>query len=180
MFKDKVTTKEGAIVKSETVVVLMSADLLRESLAILRSYAKVVMNGVDKRFMNSGVTDDAVHVIALDYIPKSAAHVEPRAALNRLAILFRTEYQALHSSWEHFQAAKEEVVLKRLEDHVLSGTTRADLKPVEVWAEVLTWMFQNAVEIQKAAPASNVLEYFLLINPTNAAVERRLHSSAWP
>ena len=86
MFKDKVTTKEGATVKSETVVVLMSADLLRESLAILRSYAKVVMNGVDKRFMNSGVTDDAVHVFALEYIPKSAAHVEPRAALNRLAI----------------------------------------------------------------------------------------------
>jgi len=150
----------------------MSADLLRESLAILRSYAKVFMDGVDKRFMNSGVTDDAVHVFALEYIPKSAAQVEPRAALNRLAIFFRTDYQALHSSWEHLQAAKEEVVLKRLEDHVLSGTTRADLKPVEVWAEVLTRMSENAMEIQKAAPASNVLEYFLLTNPTNAAVER--------
>ena len=54
----------------------------------------------------------------------------------------------------------------------MSGTTRADLKPVEVWAEVLARMSENAMEIQKAAPASNVLEYFLLINPTNAAVER--------
>ena len=86
VFKDKMTSKEGAVVKSETVVVPMSANLLRKSLAILRSYAKVVMDGVDKRFMNSGVTDDAVHVFALEYIPKSAAHVEPRAALNRLAI----------------------------------------------------------------------------------------------
>ena len=35
VFKDKVTNKEGAVVKSETVVVPMSADLLRESLASL-------------------------------------------------------------------------------------------------------------------------------------------------
>ena len=72
---------------------------------------------------------------------------------------FCTEYQVLHSSLEHLQAVKEDVALKRLEDNVLSGTTRADFKPVEMWAEVLTRMSENAVDIQKAAFASNVLEY---------------------
>ena len=70
------------------------------------------------------------------------------------------------------QMAKEDVVAKHLGDDVLSGKTRADLKPTEVWAEVLTILSGSDGQMDKAAPAITVLEMVLLMNPTNAAVER--------
>ena len=172
VFKDKIKTAQGGTIKSETVIVPMSADLLKESLSILRAYAKVITDGIDKRFVNSGVTDDAVNVFSVDYEPKSASHIAPKSALERLAKHFRVPLADMHNSWEFLQIAKEDVVAKHLGDDVLSGKTRADLTPTAIWAEVLTVLSANDEEVRKAAPASTVLEIVLLINPTNAAVER--------
>ena len=68
--------------------------------------------------------------------------------------------------------AKEDVVAKHLGDDVLSGKTWADLKPTEVWAEVLPILSGSDGQMDKAEPAITVLEMVLVMHPTNAAVER--------
>ena len=70
------------------------------------------------------------------------------------------------------QISKEEIVSKRLEDQVLNGMSRSDLKPTEIWADVLSALSADPANLEKAPPALTVLEYLLLVNPTNAAVER--------
>ena len=107
VFKEKVISAQGAQIKAETVIAPMSPELPKESLSMLRAYAKVITSGIDKRFVNSGVTDDdAVNACSVEYVPQSAAHTVPKSALGRLAKHIRVPLDDFHRSWLLFADGK--------------------------------------------------------------------------
>ena len=66
-FKDQVLDASGVQVKRQVVLMNINIDLLHECMAILRKYAKVLRDDLEKRFTNTGLIDDAKTVFSLEY-----------------------------------------------------------------------------------------------------------------
>jgi len=59
-----------------------------------------------------------------------------------------------------------------LDDSLIGDMTRARLKPMDVWSAVLRTISTNPESLKQAELAKDALDEFLLIEPTNASVER--------
>eukprot|EP00973_Karenia_brevis_P092477 12412603-Karenia_brevis.AAC.1 len=170
-FKDRVQNSAGAVVKKYSVEMDMPVDLLPECMAILRKYAHVVTENLDKRFSNTSLVDDAVAAFSAEY--DHSKDPEPTPSLQRLAKHAKSDYATFHKAWEHLQHEKENYIQSQLQEAaVLKGLTRADMKATEVWPVVLCKVDSNPESLQQSQPAKASLEEFLLIEPTNASVER--------
>jgi len=125
---------------------------------------------LEKRFTNQGLVNDAVTAFSLEY--DHAKDPEPADSLKNLTKHLNTDYPDFHQSWEHLQHEKESVVQDCLETDVLKGLTRGGLQPAKVWPKVLCKVDGNPESAKKAQIAKDAVELFLLVEPTNASVER--------
>lgn len=170
LFKDRVVDVAGALIKRKTIEMNFDGDILQESIAILRKYARVLHDDLDKRFVNTGLVDDGIKAFSLEY--DHTRDAEPTDSLERLAKHFDVDFREFHRSWEFLQHEKETFVKDALHGCVISGASRAGLRPTVVWPKILCNLDCNPESLSKAEIAKNALEEFLLIEPTNASVER--------
>ena len=140
-------------------------------MAILRKYATVLRDALNKRFSNVNLVEDAAIAFSLEY--DHSRDPGPAPSLQRLATYAKVEFEVFHRSWVHLQHEKESYVQKKLDEGaVLNGVTRADLKPTEVWPKIMCNIDSNPPSLEKCQWAKEALEDFLLLEPTNASVER--------
>ena len=169
-FKDRVLNSAGAVVKMRSIEMKFDADMLLEGIAILRKYANVLVDGLDRRFVNTNLVDDGVQAFSLEY--DHTRDAEPTDSLKRLAEHFGNVFIEFHKSWEHLQHEKETFIQDALQGAAISGLTRAGLRPTVVWPQILRKIDSNPESLKNGQMAKNALEDFLVIEPTNASVER--------
>ena len=97
---------------------------------------------------------------------------EPSDSLGRISKFTGHDLGSLTKSWRHLQQEKEIEVSRILNTNVLKGWTRADVDALRVWAAVRTKLGASKERLLETTPAVDFLETFLLLEPTNAAVER--------
>ena len=133
-FKDGLKLAGGNTVKKHVVQIPMRGLFLQESLAILRCYGKVILTSLNQRFANGNVVDDAVAAFSLEHdVPKILSPLSLSAALQKI----KDCLASFQKSWEQLQHLKEDHVKVCLEQGVLKDLQRSDLKPIEVWADML-------------------------------------------
>ena len=125
---------------------------------------------MEKRFANQGLVNHVVKAFSQEY--DHTKDPEPADSLKNLAKHLNIDYPDFHKSWEHLQHENESVVHDCLETDVLKGLTRGGLQPAKVWPKVLCKVDGNPESAKKAQIAKDAVELFLLVEPTNASVER--------
>ena len=144
-------------------------DIVRESLVILRRFAKMVKERQQIRFEKADLAMDLATAFSVNY---NIADEVPEELLTRIAKARNLDFQAFKASWKQLHIEKEVEIKSRLCEGMLDGAKRANVDESDCWATVLTRLESQPQELKRCLPAADVLETTLILSPTNAASPR--------
>jgi len=142
---------------------------VKESLVILRNYAKMVKARQQIRFEKADLAMDLATAFSINY---DIADEVPEKLLTRIAKARNLNLQDFKASWKQLHIEKEVEIKSRLCEGMLDGAKRANVDESDCWATVLTRLESQPQELKRCLPAADVLATTLILEPTNAASPR--------
>ena len=168
-FATPVTDEKGATMKMTTLKTPYSPDLVRESLAILRKAVTVLQKDVKSKYAETDFASDVRQAFSVSW--RHDKDPEP-GCVQRLIKRLKYNEEAFSKAWRDLHQHKESVITDILDQNVLKGMQRDPVNPLLLWPAVLRKVSDVPAQWEAVKIAAELLEVALLLEPSNAGVER--------